>query len=276
MVQVGDSFMETLALLVPLGIALGVLARWMPCNRGMHWWNDLRAAGTDLLYWFVLPLVVRICRTLVLWGAIVVVFGGGSPGLDVVRAWPVWVQCAAALLVQDVILYWAHRAFHAPVVWRFHAIHHSPKVLDWVSAARFHLVNHLFSFVLADVLVLLVGFSPAALVVLAPINMVHSALVHANLNWTFGPFRFVLASPVFHRWHHVAEGDGVDTNFASTFPVLDLLFGTFYMPKGEVPQHFGNGDDDFPEDFWGQLVYPFSKESTSSESGDRKPLKKAA
>ena len=31
-----------------------------------------------------------------------------------------------------------------------------------------------------------------------------SAFVHANLNWTLGPFRYVLASPVFHRWHHTA------------------------------------------------------------------------
>jgi sterol desaturase/sphingolipid hydroxylase (fatty acid hydroxylase superfamily) len=275
-VQVGDSCVETLVLLVPVGLALAVLARLMPCNRGMHWWNDLRAAGTDLLYWFVLPLVVRVCRTLMLWGGIALAFGGGTPGFESIRAWPIWVQCIAVLLMQDVLLYWVHRGFHTRLAWRFHAVHHSPKVLDWLSAARFHLVNHLFSFVLADVVALLMGFSPLALVTLVPFNMVYSAMVHANLNWTFGPLRFVLASPVFHRWHHVAEGEGVDKNFASTFPILDLLFGTFYMPAGELPEHFGNGDRDFPEDFWGQLVYPFLKKSTQPELAETEPLRKAA
>ena len=87
----------------------------------------------------------------------------------------------------------------------------------------------------------------------------YSAMVHANLNWTFGPLRYVFASPVFHRWHHVAEGEGINKNFASTFPILDLIFGTFYMPAGQLPANFGNGEDAFPEGFWGQLIYPFRR-----------------
>jgi sterol desaturase/sphingolipid hydroxylase (fatty acid hydroxylase superfamily) len=87
--------------------------------------------------------------------------------------------------------------------------------------------------------------------------VVYSTMVHANLNWTFGPLRFVFASPVFHRWHHSAEESGNNKNFASTFPMLDVIFGTFHMPPGQLPEHFGNGEDDFPEDFWGQFLYPF-------------------
>ena len=41
-----------------------------------------------------------------------------------------------------------------------------------------------------------------------PFNIFHSAFVHANLNWTFGPLRYVISSPVFHRWHHSRERDG--------------------------------------------------------------------
>src|SRR5262249_52789855 len=48
-------------------------------------------------------------------------------------------------------------------------------------------------------------------------------------------------------------------NFASTFPVLDLIFGTFYMPHGKLPERYGTGDPAFPEDFMGQLAYPFRK-----------------
>jgi hypothetical protein len=84
-------------------------------------------------------------------------------------------------------------------------------------------------------------------------------MVHANLNWTFGPLKYVFASPVFHRWHHTLEDEGLDKNFAPTFPVLDLIFGTFYMPPGKLPARFGVHDTEFPEGFLGQFVYPFRR-----------------
>ena len=89
-------------------------------------------------------------------------------------------------------------------------------------------------------------------------------MVHANLNWTFGPLRYVFASPVFHRWHHTTEAEGIDKNFASTFPLLDVIFGTFYMPPGRLPVQFGTGEDSIPEDFWGQFLHPFRKNSSKT------------
>ena len=102
------------------------------------------------------------------------------------------------------------------------------------------------------------GFSPVALAILGPFNMIFSAMVHANLNWTFGPFRYVLASPVFHRWHHTSEEQGLDKNFAPTFPFLDWMFGTFHMPAGQVPQEYGidAANAPMPEGLLPQLVYP--------------------
>jgi sterol desaturase/sphingolipid hydroxylase (fatty acid hydroxylase superfamily) len=99
------------------------------------------------------------------------------------------------------------------------------------------------------------GFSANAFLIIGPFNLVMSSLVHANLNWTFGPFRYVLASPVFHRWHHVKDPAARDKNFAPTFPALDLMFGTFYMPKGVLPADYGV--DGVPTNFVGQLAYPF-------------------
>ena len=81
--------------------------------------------------------------------------------------------------------------------------------------------------------------------------------MHANLNWSFGPFKYVLASPVFHRWHHTDMERGGMKNFAATFPALDLIFGTFYMPKNAMPDNFGVEDKSFPKGFAGQLIYPF-------------------
>ncbi len=79
-------------------------------------------------------------------------------------------------------------------------------------------------------------------------------MVHANLNWTFGPLRHVLVSPVFHRWHHSRDVAG--RNFASTFSLWDVMFGTYHMPSGEVPKAYGIDDDAMPEGMWAQIAYP--------------------
>jgi sterol desaturase/sphingolipid hydroxylase (fatty acid hydroxylase superfamily) len=62
---------------------------------------------------------------------------------------------------------------------------------------------------------------------------------------------------VFHRWHHTSLARGGDTNFAGTFPVWDILFGTFRMPAGELPDDYGVDGEPLPAEFGGQLIYPF-------------------
>ena len=43
-----------------------------------------------------------------------------------------------------------------------------------------------------------------------------------------------------------------------TFPIWDLLFGTFYMPANELPDAYGIDDQSsFPESFGAQMLYPF-------------------
>jgi sterol desaturase/sphingolipid hydroxylase (fatty acid hydroxylase superfamily) len=228
----------------------------------MHWWTDLRAAATDFVYWFIVPLFLKSCRVGMLVLGIWLVFGGRDPSFLPTRNLPFWAQCVGILLIQDVVLYVIHRLFHTRAGWKYHAIHHSPKVVDWMTMVRFHPINNLMEFALADTIVLLMGFSPEALVTLIPFNTIYSGMVHANLNWTFGPLKYVFASPVFHRWHHTTQEAGLNKNFASTFPILDLMFGTFYMPAGQLPEHFGNGEADFPEGFWGQFLHPFRRKAT--------------
>jgi sterol desaturase/sphingolipid hydroxylase (fatty acid hydroxylase superfamily) len=69
--------------------------------------------------------------------------------------------------------------------------------------------------------------------------------------------RYVIAGPVFHRWHHATADKDAERNFASTFPVLDVIFGTFYMPKQVLPAAYGVSDKGFPPGFGAQMIYPF-------------------
>jgi sterol desaturase/sphingolipid hydroxylase (fatty acid hydroxylase superfamily) len=104
---------------------------------------------------------------------------------------------------------------------------------------------------------LVLGFSPGVLAGYVPLLTFYAILLHANVPWTFGPLRYLLASPAFHRWHHTAEEEGRDKNFAGLFPFLDLAFGTFYLPEGRQPERFGLGREEVPAGLVAQLAYPF-------------------
>src|SRR5665811_678375 len=78
----------------------------------------------------------------------------------------------------------------------------------------------------------------------------HSAFVPANLNWALGPFKYVLATPIFHRWHHTSLEEGGNTNFAGTFPIWDILFGTFRMPENRLPRQLRLGRSGVPVRDW--------------------------
>ncbi len=170
---------------------------------------------------------------------------------------PLWVQAVAVFILSDILLYWLHRFFHTSALWKWHAIHHSSKTVDWLSTHRFHPVNVWLSFTIVDSLMILAGFSPESMGVMALFNMMYSYMVHANLNWTFGKFKYLFASPVFHRWHHSSLKEAQNKNFAPTFPLLDVMFGTFYMPEGKLPDQYGVYGMDIPESFIGQLIFPF-------------------
>jgi sterol desaturase/sphingolipid hydroxylase (fatty acid hydroxylase superfamily) len=240
-----------------------LLAKLMPNIKEQRFLR--KGMGADLMYWFLMPLFYVRLSEWILVGFLAIFYGGISSesefsqhGFLVISSLPVLVQVVLSLLISDSIQYWTHRMFHDKTLWKFHAIHHSSRELDWLSGVRFHPANLAIHSSFVGVLVYLLGFSPEVLVFLVPFTILYSAMVHANLNWTFGPLRYVFASPVFHRWHHTKPEEGGERNFAPIFAFQDLLFGTFYMPKGKSPEKFGVSDP-IPETFVGQLVYPFRK-----------------
>jgi sterol desaturase/sphingolipid hydroxylase (fatty acid hydroxylase superfamily) len=250
--------------LMGLGVAFVLLARLLPCNPAQP---ILRSdLFTDLCYALFVPLLNRFARVIFVVLGVSLLFAGESPqsiehvlkhGFGPLSQLPIWLQAAIIFIVSDVMLYWCHRFFHGRKLWRFHAIHHSSEHLDWLSAYRFHPVNSMLTFSLVDALMIIIGFSPVAVGLFVGFNTIYSAMVHANLNWTFGPFKYVFASPVFHRWHHTSQQEGMDKNFAPTFPLLDIVFGTFYMPEERRPLVYGVPGSDIPKSFVGQMLWPF-------------------
>jgi sterol desaturase/sphingolipid hydroxylase (fatty acid hydroxylase superfamily) len=243
-------------------VAFGLLARLSPCNPAQRRFIS-RDLADNALFWVMGLLIYGDLASLYIRAGAQLIFRADGPAVAATilggYGWaarlPLIAQAALVIFAMDVVQYWLHRLFHGEALWPFHAVHHSAEDLDWTAAYRIHPMNFVLYSGGALALVRLFGFSPATFLLIGPFNLVIGPLVHANLDWTFGPFRYVIASPVFHRWHHVKDPAVHNRNFAPTFPVLDLLFGTFYMPKGELPSDYGV--EGVPPHFVGQLVYPF-------------------
>ena len=58
-----------------------------------------------------------------------------------------------------------------------------------------------------------------------------AGLIHSNIRWDLGPLKYVLCSPRYHHWHHSSDDEAIDKNYVAHLPVIDWLFGTFYLPR---------------------------------------------
>jgi sterol desaturase/sphingolipid hydroxylase (fatty acid hydroxylase superfamily) len=184
-----------------------------------------------------------------------------------VQAQPAWLQFVEILLVVDLMTYWVHRAFHqVPWLWNFHAIHHSSLQLDWLAGSRMHLVDVLATRAAGFLPVFVLGFSPAALYAYLAFVSIHAVFIHANVRWRWPVLRWVLATPEYHHWHHSSEEEGLDRNFAGFLPLWDLVFRTAHLP-GRWPERYGTVKFQPPEDYLGQLLYPFRRRGRPTPYG---------
>lgn len=175
---------------------------------------------------------------------------------------PIALQVVEILLITDFVQYWVHRAFHGiPWLWRFHRIHHSAEVMDWLAGSRLHIVDVLVTRSLTYIPLFALGFSEWALVIYAIVVSVQATLIHANVRFLFGPFRYFLVTPQFHHWHHSDQPEATDKNFSVHLPIWDMLFGSYYLPVNQWPRTYGIIGDQLPEGFFQQLLTPFRNAS---------------
>src|SRR6201996_6509193 len=266
LLMLGQTIEKVVPVTIVLALVFSVLTHFWACNDAAPWWKK-RELVTDLVYWFFVPVFARFIRIGLMGAGASIIFHINDAdeliafydnGHGPLAQLPLWVQALLFLVASDFMLYWLHRLFHDQL-WKYHAVHHSSEELDWISAARFHPINLIIGTISVDVILLMAGISPNIMLWVGPFNTFHSAFVHANLKWTLGPFRYVLATPVFHRWHPTPLEAGGNTNFAGTFPIWDILFGTFRMPANELPENYGKDEAAMPSEIAGQLAFPFRR-----------------
>ena len=180
----------------------------------------------------------------------------------VVATQSLWIQIPALLVIADLTFYLVHRTFHAvPMLWRFHQVHHSIEHMDWLAGYRVHPIDQILTKGGSLLPCIALGFSANAFAVYGMIYFTHSVLLHSNVRISFGPLRWLIASPQFHHWHHSREPEAWDKNFAGELSLIDIVFGTAHMPKGQWTPSYGIHDD-LPRTYVGQLAYPFLRIAT--------------
>jgi lathosterol oxidase len=214
---------------------------------------------TDLAHFAVSHLLVQVTVLFTLAPAAIFFAWAAHPGFQqAVQGQPLALQFLEIVVVADLAEYVVHRAFHrVPWLWRFHAIHHSARAMDWLASARLHLVDIVITRGLSFIPLYVLGFSPPAIYAYLLFVSFHAVFIHANVRWRLRLLERLVVTPRFHHWHHAAAPEAVDKNFAIHVPLIDRLFGTAYFPDGRWPEAYGLAGPPIPDGWFRQLVAPF-------------------
>ncbi|MBF0429686.1 MAG: sterol desaturase family protein [Fibrobacteria bacterium] len=175
--------------------------------------------------------------------------------------WPLWAQFFIFLVFQDFLEWCIHNLLHrVPILWRFHQLHHSIITMDWLGNMRFHWMEIIVYKSLKYIPLIMLGVHWQVILGVAVTSLTIGSLNHSNLNWGYGPLRYIISSPRYHLWHHDMECHYKNgQNFAIVFSLWDYLFKTaWYIPGKHAKQLGFKGIETFPKTLLPRLVSGFS------------------
>ncbi|HWE47158.1 MAG TPA: sterol desaturase family protein [Caulobacteraceae bacterium] len=178
---------------------------------------------TDMGYFFMSHMLLQfIFITVTASTATVAAFAAFPPLRAFLQGLPVWVQFLLCVFFADLFQAVLHRAYHKlGFLWRFHAVHHSSRHMDWLAGSRVHLLEIILTRCSVLLPLVVLGFSPNAVNAYVVLVGVQAVLAHANMRLDFGWLEYVICSPRYHHWHHARDDAYVDANYAIHLPVID-------------------------------------------------------
>ena len=199
-------------------------------------------------------------------------FGGDLTPFAVwdISSLPGWLQLLVFFVVTDLVSWGTHVMLHRyDFLWRFHKVHHSVEEMGFAAHLRFHWMENLFYTPVKYIAVMLIGgFTPDQAFVVFYANIAIGHFNHANLNWNYGPLKYVFNNPVMHIWHHaytLPESRRKGANFGISLSIWDYLFGTVHIPSDGRDIRLGfEKIEQFPKGFGGQLLWGFFKAKNRS------------
>ena len=232
--------------------------------KALSWKLWLHPSSRIDFYWFFLNHILRIVLVVpVLGGGVALAitinrmlyrwFGVGDfwqlPELTVTVLFTL-----VLFLVEDFSRFFVHYLYHkVPLLWRFHAIHHSATILTPMTLYRIHwaemLVNSIRSLLVIGVVsAMFIYFFDnsihpytvfGATITAFLFNMAGSNLRHSSVWLGFGYFERWVVSPAQHQIHHSVAPEHIDKNFGATLAVWDRLFGSLMMSRNTKVEGYG-------------------------------------
>ncbi len=240
-----------------------------------------KAFSTDVIYFFLSGLLPKLLLILPMTALAWVLHRFVPSSLySTMAGLPVAFRFAAAMFVGEVGAYWGHRWSHEiPLLWRFHAIHHSAEEIDWLVHTRAHPVDMVFTRLCAFVPMYALGLAQPmgnsvdlVPVLVTIVGTVWGFFIHANVSWRFGWLESLLSSPAFHHWHHTNDGpEVINKNYSAMLPWVDRCFGTFYLPRKDWPGKYGI-DGAMSPNFAVQIFHPLVQRDEAPKSSSEQPL----
>lgn len=147
------------------------------------------------------------------------------------------LRIAAGVLLLDYTLWIWHRLNHrAPVLWRFHRVHHVDLDLDSWTGLRFHFGEMTLAGVVRLMQIRLIGPDAASLTIWQTLLLLSIFFHHSKIALPWAVERAlsqVMVTPRMHAIHHSEVREEMDSNWSSLLSVWDRLHGTFRL---DVPQ----------------------------------------
>jgi sterol desaturase/sphingolipid hydroxylase (fatty acid hydroxylase superfamily) len=183
---------------------------------------------------------------------------------------PGWVRFTLALLLVDLCYWGQHVLNHKiPFLWKFHAVHHSQRQLNFFTDFRYHPFEYIIRHTFLVLPFLFLRIDPPVIVAVAVVKEWYSRFYHGNIRTNLGPLKYVLVTPQSHRVHHSLDARHRDVNFGAIFSFWDFLFGKQYRRFDEYPET-GIEDDQFPHERavglksliltpWRQMLHPLGE-----------------
>lgn len=257
--------LATYSVVAGLALLMFALEHWMPFRAP---WNRLQG---DLANDVISGSVAYLLVPKLLGPVYLAALAGAAAWLSAAVGgelwplhWPLWLQLVALLLVGDAGRYWGHRLAHEwPLLWRFHAVHHSAERLWFFNATRQHPVDKAWFMFTELFFPILLGVSGEVLSLYFAVTAVCGFTQHCNIDLKLGWLYRIFNVADLHRWHHSKKIEESDHNYGNNLIVYDLIFGTCYHPgaTGDTRQveTIGLQNPDYPRNYLGQFLAPFRR-----------------
>jgi sterol desaturase/sphingolipid hydroxylase (fatty acid hydroxylase superfamily) len=225
------------------------------------WSPDRGTVTTDMVFMAVVQMVIPAFAAIAF---ALCASAFATSAWEVRHLWPhrlpSILQVVVMLVVADFLRYWQHRAMHrSPILWRLHAVHHSPDRLYWLNVGRFHPIEEVLQSLVETLPFVILGVDARVLAGYYVFYAVNGFFQHSNCDVRLGPLNQLIAGPELHRWHHAVEIRDANHNYGNKLIIWDTLFGTRYLPADREVGELGNGEPTYPTTFVGQVAAPFRR-----------------